>query len=131
MDTNTWPQQQQQAQGQNTMQRRRGQEHESEGERDSLTAYYLWGIFAKKEEGVLERESYGERLGVHAHRLVLPPQVQQEVLQGQQVVQVADCRVHHQHHLREGRGPSHTHTRTVWVCGCVPACMWCAGNSPW
>lgn len=36
---------------------------------------------------------------------MLPPEVEQKVLQGVEVVQVADCRVDHQHHL-----PSHVNT---------------------
>lgn len=46
-----------------------------------------------------ERHPYGERLRVDSHGLMLPPEVEQKVLQGVQVVQVAHRRVHHQHHL--------------------------------
>lgn len=43
--------------------------------------------------------SYGKRLRVDSHCLMLSAQVEQKVLQGVKVVQVADCSIDHKHHL--------------------------------
>lgn len=43
--------------------------------------------------------SYGKRLRVDPHCLMLSPQVEQKVLQGVKVVQVADGSIDHKHHL--------------------------------
>lgn len=42
---------------------------------------------------------YSKWLGVDSHCLMLPPKVEQEILQGVKVVQVADCCIDHKHHL--------------------------------
>lgn len=43
--------------------------------------------------------SYSKRLWFDSHCLMLSAQVEQKVLQGVKVVQVADCSVDHKHHL--------------------------------
>lgn len=44
--------------------------------------------------------SYSKWLCVDSHCLMLPPKVEQKILQGVKVVQVADCCIDHKHHLQ-------------------------------
>lgn len=49
---------------------------------------------------------------------MLPPKVEQKVLQGVKVVQVADCRIDHEHHLGSC---ANTHRESVQSCAHVQA----------
>ena len=72
----------------------------------------LWNKFL--ESGTMKGWSYSKCLGVDSNCLMLPPEVEQKVLQGMKVVQMADCCVDHKHHLGSR---DYTHTTTEGVQG--------------
>lgn len=73
----------------------------------------FWGLWSN---------TYSKRLRVDSHSLMLPPEVEQKVLQGEEVVQVADRCIDHKHHLgRRAQIHANTHTHTQrGVVNCAP-----------
>jgi len=63
---------------------------------------------------LMKCRSYGKRLRVDPRRLMLPPKVEQEVLQGVKVVQMADRCIDHKHHLA-WRAQTRANTQTQSV----------------
>lgn len=97
-----------------------------------LQLIHLRNCFSKS--CTIKRFSYSKWLRVDSHCLMLPPKVEQKVLQRVKVVQVADCCIDHKHHLHHAqrymqirRTFENVHKHQLYTCSGQ-----CGGrSSPW